>query len=121
LSLRLDLGGGRRIGPGKIRLLEEIGRTGSISGAGRALGMSYRRAWEWVEALNRDLRRSVVEAAAGGSGGGASLTEAGLAIVAQDRAIEAEPTPSRRRGWRRWHRPPDPSDGPGVAGLRLVP
>ncbi len=53
LSIRLDLGDGARIGPGKVRLLEEIARAGSISAAGRALGMSYRRAWELVEALNR--------------------------------------------------------------------
>src|SRR5258707_13890673 len=43
LTLRVDFGSGRAIGPGKIRLLEAIDRTGSISQAGRALGMSYRR------------------------------------------------------------------------------
>jgi len=45
LSLRIDLPQGR-IGPGKIALLEAIGREGSISAAGRALGMSYKRAWD---------------------------------------------------------------------------
>ncbi|WP_408906434.1 winged helix-turn-helix domain-containing protein [Roseomonas mucosa] len=65
LSIRLDPAPGLRIGPGKVRLLEEIGRNGSISAAGRALGMSYRRAWELVEDLNRGLGRPVVETAAG--------------------------------------------------------
>jgi molybdate transport system regulatory protein len=91
LSIRLDLGGGLRIGPGKVRLLEEIGRAGSISAAGRALGMSYRRAWELVEALNLGMGRPVAETAAGGAGGGgARLTELGQAVVQAYRAIEAE-------------------------------
>lgn len=90
LILRVDLASGARIGPGKVALLEEIGRAGSISGAGRALRMSYRRAWELVEDLNRHLGVPVVSTAAGGSGGGgARLTEAGQAIVTQYRALEA--------------------------------
>jgi molybdate transport system regulatory protein len=69
LSIRIDLVGGTRIGPGKIALLEAIAREGSISAAGRALRMSYRRAWELVEDLNRGLgapvvRRPVASAAA---------------------------------------------------------
>ena len=89
LSIRLDLASGARIGPGKVALLEQIAATGSISGAGRALKMSYRRAWELVEDLNRHLGVAVVTTTAGGSkGGGARLTEAGAAVVAQYRAIE---------------------------------
>jgi len=91
LSLRLELGGGLRIGPGKVVLLEAISRTGSISGAGRALKMSYRRAWELVEDLNRGMGTPVVEAVAGGAGGGgARLTRTGEAIIAHYRRIEAE-------------------------------
>ncbi len=90
LSIRLDLASGARIGPGKIALLEEIARTGSISAAGRVLRMSYRRAWELVEDLNHSLGKSVVVTTAGGAGGGgATLTPAGEAIVAEYRAIEA--------------------------------
>ena len=71
-------------------MLEEIARHGSISGAGRALRMSYRRAWELVEDLNRHLGTPVVAAITGGSGGGgARLTEAGAALVAAYRGIEA--------------------------------
>lgn len=89
LSIRIDLDSGVRIGPGKILLLEAIARTGSISGAGRALRMSYRRAWELVEDLNRNLANPVVSTAAGGSGGGgASLTPTGESVVRHYRAIE---------------------------------
>jgi molybdate transport system regulatory protein len=90
LSIRIDLAGGARIGPGKIALLEAIAREGSISAAGRALRMSYRRAWELVEQLNRGLGAPVVATAAGGAkGGGARLTAVGLAVVEHYRAIEA--------------------------------
>jgi molybdate transport system regulatory protein len=88
LSLRIDLPGGR-IGPGKIALLEAIAREGSISAAGRALGMSYKRAWDLVDALNRLLGTAVVAASPGGQGGGgALLTDAGRDLVADYRAIE---------------------------------
>lgn len=89
LSLRLDLASGARVGPGKIVLLEQIAQSGSISAAGRTLKMSYRRAWELVEDLNRHLGTPVVAASTGGSGGGgARLTEVGQALVNAYRAIE---------------------------------
>ncbi len=98
LSIRIDLAGGARIGPGKIALLEAIAREGSISAAGRALRMSYRRAWELVEDLNRGLGAPVVSTATGGSGGGgASLTPVGAAVVKHYRAIEAEAAAAARR------------------------
>jgi len=88
LSLRIDLPRGR-IGPGKIDLLETIDREGSISAAGRALGMSYKRAWDLVNALNTLLGHAVVAASPGGyRGGGATLTDAGRSLVADYRAIE---------------------------------
>src|ERR1700743_126215 len=98
LSIRLDLASGARIGPGKIMVLEEIARAGSISAAGRALKMSYRRTWELVEDLNRTLGTPVVEAAAGGSGGGgAVLTKAGKAVVSSYRAIEMDTALAARK------------------------
>ena len=68
LHLRLDFGDERSIGPGKIRLLELINETGSISAAGRALAMSYRQAWLLVDELNRMFREPVVTAQTGGRG-----------------------------------------------------
>jgi molybdate transport system regulatory protein len=89
LTLRIDFGPGRSVGPGKIRLLEAIGGSGSISKAGRALGMSYRRAWLLIDDMNRCFRHPVVQARPGGAqGGGAVLTKFGAALVRDYRAIE---------------------------------
>lgn len=89
LMLRVDFGPNRAIGPGKIRLLEAIEASGSISQAGRALGMSYRRAWLLIDDMNHCFREPVVAAQPGGSrGGGAALTAFGRALVGNYRAIE---------------------------------
>ena len=91
LTLRVDFGEGRAIGPGKIRLLEAIRDTGSITQAGIALGMSYRRAWLLVDDMNNCFREPVVAAQKGGSrGGGAALTPFGTRLIDQYRAIEAQ-------------------------------
>jgi molybdate transport system regulatory protein len=98
LSIRIDLACGARIGPGKIAVLEEIARSGSISAAGRALKMSYRRTWELVEDMNRTLGTAVVETAAGGSGGGGTvLTKAGKSVVTSYRAIEMDTALAARK------------------------
>ncbi|MGH7094975.1 MAG: winged helix-turn-helix domain-containing protein [Stellaceae bacterium] len=91
LTLRIDFDDERAIGPGKIRLLELIDAEGSISAAGRAMAMSYRRAWLLVDNLNRCFREPVVAAQTGGAkGGGAALTALGRAVVRHYRAIEEE-------------------------------
>lgn len=91
LTLRVDLGEERAIGPGKVRLLEAIRDAGSITKAGIALGMSYRRAWLLVDDMNRCFREPVVAAQAGGTrGGGAAVTPFGAKLIDQYRAIEAE-------------------------------
>jgi molybdate transport system regulatory protein len=93
LTLRVDFGSSRSIGPGKIRLLEAIERSGSISQAGRALGMSYRRAWLLIDDMNQCFRNAVVSARHGGSqGGGAVLTKFGAGLVRDYRAIETAAT-----------------------------
>lgn len=91
LTLRIDFDESRALGPGKVRLLELVGETGSISAAGRTMGMSYRRAWLLVDALNRTFREPVVVARGGGAGGGgASLTPFGTGLVASYRAMERD-------------------------------
>ena len=99
LHLRLDFGGERSIGPGKIRLLELINETGSISAAGRALAMSYRQAWLLIDELNHMFREPVVVAqTGGGGGGGAAVTETGNDIVRLYREMErraSAPRPPR--------------------------
>lgn len=97
LTLRVDLGSGRALGPGKVRLLEAIDRTGSISQAGRDLGMSYRRAWLLVDDMNHCFRDAVISAQPGGvHGGGATLTPFGQKLVERYRAIENDATDATR-------------------------
>ena len=89
VSLRLYFGK-FVFGPGKADLLEAIGREGSISAAGRAMGMSYKRAWSLVEEMNIGFEAPLVESARGGAhGGGAHLTEEGRAVLADYRRLEA--------------------------------
>lgn len=89
LSIRIDFGPGRRLGPGKIELLEQIEALGSIAAGGRALGMSYRRAWELADEINRIFAQPVLMPKTGGrKGGGAALTPLGLALISRYRAIE---------------------------------
>lgn len=77
------------MGPGKAALLEAIAREGSITAAGKALGMSYRRAWLLVDAMNRCWVEPLVETVAGGSrGGGSRLTATGETILVAYRALE---------------------------------
>lgn len=90
LKIRIEFDGGLVLGPGKIELLEGIRETGSISAAGRRMQMSYKRAWDLIDAMNRHFEPPVVMASKGGNGGGgASLTAAGEAVVAHYRRIEA--------------------------------
>ncbi len=78
-----------KLGPGKVALLEAVAEYGSISGAARALGLSYRHAWARIDDLNRCFREPVVTTATGGPrGGGATLTEFGHELVERFHAIE---------------------------------
>lgn len=89
LSLRINLDPEGRIGPGKIELLEHIAAFGSISEGARRMSMSYKHAWDLIEDMNLVFGKPLVATKSGGSrGGGAALTEAGLAVVTRYRAIE---------------------------------
>jgi molybdate transport system regulatory protein len=90
VRLRVDLGPDCSIGPGKIALLEQIERSGSLSKAARVLKMSYRRAWLLLEDLNRTLGQPVTTASIGGAGGGgARITPFGRHLAAAFREIES--------------------------------
>lgn len=90
LRLRILFGKDAMFGPGKAELLEHIRRTGSIAAAGRAMGMSYKRAWTLVDEMNGVFLRPLVASARGGAGGGgAALTEAGAEVLRRYRAVEA--------------------------------
>ena len=91
LKLQLYCGGEIAMGPGKADLLEAIAREGSISAAGRALGMSYRRAWLLVDTMNRCFEKPLVEAhPGGGKAAGAKLTAAGEAALAAYRSLSSQ-------------------------------
>jgi molybdate transport system regulatory protein len=77
------------LGPGRADLLQGIADTGSISSAGKRMGMSYKRAWSLVQALNEGWGAPLVETSRGGSGqGGATLTPDGEAALKSYRAME---------------------------------
>lgn len=87
--LRITLSDTAYIGPGRADLLELIASTGSISAAGKAMGMSYKRAWGLVQALNDGFGTPLVESSRGGATqGGAMLTEAGQLVLASYRAMQ---------------------------------
>ncbi|PSH64513.1 winged helix-turn-helix domain-containing protein [Phyllobacterium sophorae] len=89
--LRIDFPNGERIGRGKMQLLEHIRSTGSISAAGRAMNMSYRRAWLLVSAMNGMFSLPVVDSQRGGKqGGGAVVTGFGEELLSRFRAMEAK-------------------------------
>ena len=80
-------------GRDRIRLLEAVGREGSISGAARAVGLSYKAAWDAIGALNALFGQPLVEARSGGQrGGGAQLTPSGLRVVEALTRLEGELT-----------------------------
>jgi molybdate transport system regulatory protein len=99
LTLRVELGSGHALGPGKVRLLETIAKTGSISQAGRALGMSYRKAWLLADDLNNCFCDPVISTQLGGvDGGGATLTPFGWNLIECYRAIENDAMNATREG-----------------------
>jgi molybdate transport system regulatory protein len=89
LRIRIVFGTDAMLGPGKADLLEHIRETGSIAAAGRAMSMSYKRAWLLVEEMNKAFREPLVDSTRGGpQGGGARLTEAGEAVLVHYRKLE---------------------------------
>nr|WP_210290102.1 LysR family transcriptional regulator [Rhizobium skierniewicense] len=108
--LRIDFPPADRLGRGKIQLMEFIVSTGSISAAGRAMDMSYRRAWLLVDALNHMFNEPVIESQRGGSqGGGAALTDFGRALLDRYRGMEQRLDDALRADldWLEFHRRQD--------------
>jgi molybdate transport system regulatory protein len=88
VRIRILAGSEIAMGPGKADLLDAIAETGSISAAARRMRMSYRRAWLLVRTMNECFAKPLVSAAKGGkTGGGASLTETGAAVLARYREV----------------------------------
>jgi molybdate transport system regulatory protein len=91
VRFRVDFTASCSVGPGKIALLEHIQRAGSLSGAARDLGMSYRRAWQLLSSLNASFGEPVATTARGGrGGGGAQLTRFGRELIRIYRTFEKD-------------------------------
>ena len=88
LSIRIKFGPKGHIGPGKVELLEQIAAFGSISAGARQMGMSYKRAWSLVQALNAGFGGALVLSARGGKEQGASLTAAGREVLERYRGMQ---------------------------------
>jgi molybdate transport system regulatory protein len=105
LTLRVIGRGSPAMGPGKAELIERIAATGSISAAARAMGMSYRRAWQLVEALNATYRQPVIVTTIGGKrGGGARVSAYGVRLLRLYRAMEEKAWAAIARDLRRFQR-----------------
>ena len=91
VRFRVDFTGQCCVGPGKIALLEQIERAGSLSQAARDLGMSYRRAWDLLSSLNSSFREPVAATARGGrGGGGVRVTRFGSELIGLYRTFEED-------------------------------
>ena len=86
--LRVTLSENFYIGPGRADLMELIAETGSISEAAKRMGMSYKRAWSLVQALNDGFGAPLVETARGGKEQGASLTAVGREVLERYRGMQ---------------------------------
>lgn len=90
-SLVLRRGALARVGLERIALLEAVGALGSITAAARQLGLSYKGAWDAIQALNNLFDAPLVTASAGGkSGGAATITPGGHAVIKAFREVERE-------------------------------
>ena len=93
VKIQLVLNDSIALGPGKADLLEAIQEKGSISAAAVHMGMSYKRAWDLVNTMNKSFKQTVVATSVGGGkGGGAQVTDFGSQVLLQYRAIEAKTT-----------------------------
>jgi molybdate transport system regulatory protein len=98
--LRIMHGEAIVLGPGKVDLLEEIDRLGSLRDAANELEMSYMRAWTLVRTMNEEFREPLVLFHRGGPArGGAELTATGRAALRLYRSMEAESLRATRRAW----------------------
>jgi molybdate transport system regulatory protein len=94
IRFRVDFDDRCSVGVGKIRLLEAIAQTGSLSQAARDIAMSYRRAWLLIDSMNAEFDTPVISASVGGSGGGgAKVTSFGRELMEAYRKLEMRLTP----------------------------
>lgn len=99
--IRVVIGRNIALGPGKVELLDQIERTGSLRKAATAMEMSYMRAWMLVQTMNSCFREPLVKAARGGTHGGrAELTDTGREMLVLYRAMENVSLEAMQATWR---------------------
>ena len=82
---------GMFLGNGRVRLLKAIDETGSLSKAAKKMSMSYKKAWNLIDSVNKHAEQTVVKTSTGGKdGGGTEVTDYGKALIAQFEALNAE-------------------------------
>ena len=117
IRIRVQLGDLPLFGPGKAALLTAIDEVGSIAGAARALGMSYRRAWLLVDSMNRNFTGPLVAASPGGRGvGGSRVTDLGRRVLAAYHAVEIDAARAAGKPLADLQAMVAPEPGPSVAG-----
>ena len=78
----IEADGNILLGEGRISLLKGIEETGSLTKAAKSLGMSYKKAWSLIDAVNSRAEKPVITTSIGGKGGGgAQLTPYGKSLV----------------------------------------
>jgi molybdate transport system regulatory protein len=84
----IDEGQDMFLGNGRVRLLRAIAEHGSISAAAKSMGMSYKKAWDQVDAMNKQAEEPLVQTSTGGKkGGGTHLTSKGQDWVERFEAL----------------------------------
>ena len=78
----IEVDGNKLLGEGNVKLLKAIDKTGSLSKAAKSIGMSYKKAWSLVDAVNKRAKKPVTINSIGGKGGGgAKLTPYGKDLI----------------------------------------
>jgi molybdate transport system regulatory protein len=90
-SIWIEKDGELYLGGGRIMLLEQINKLGSIAAAARSMNLTYRNAWLWIDSMNHLAPSPLVERVTGGAGGGyAKLTDEGFKAIAQFKELKSK-------------------------------
>lgn len=87
----IEVGDNVLVGEGRVRLLKQIDATGSLSKAAKSIGMSYKKAWTLIDAVNKSAKEAVVTTSVGGQkGGGTVITPYGKNLIQAFETINAK-------------------------------
>ncbi|TGU74783.1 LysR family transcriptional regulator [Geomonas terrae] len=85
----IELDGEPVLGQGRLELLRLVGKSGSINAAAKEMGIPYRKAWTYIDSMEKRLGFPLVLRSKGGSGGGAStLTPEAESLLQKFEALQ---------------------------------